>query len=98
MKKLILAGAAFAALGVSVANAADIVVGSIARAPRTVAVNPNPPPVSAPPAASQAPRGVAGARWGSQCWIDTAQNAGYWGPCPHSAVARRPNGRAPVAR
>ena len=104
MKKLILSGAtiaallvgtAIAALLVGPASAADIVVRPIARAPQTVSAN----PLSflfAP--VRQAPIGVAGARWGNQCWVDrdNGKYAGYWAPCPRPQPVRVASGRPPV--
>ena len=93
MRTIIAFGAAVAALTVSVANAADMAV-----QPRARSETSRPATVASGGQASQAPIGVAGARWGTQCWIDTGQYAGYWGACPRSVTERRTNGRASVAR
>jgi hypothetical protein len=43
------------------------------------------------------PIGEKGARWGSQCWVDTSGGGyfGYWAPCPGAAAAPKKitNGR-----
>ena len=94
MRKFILAGAAIAALSVGTANAADMAVRPMARAPQKEATAVNPPIVS-----QQAPRGVAGARWGNLCWVDTdgGHYSGYWAPCPRSVIGP-PAARAQVLR
>jgi hypothetical protein len=94
MRKLVWAGAAFAALSANAANAADIVSRPMARAPQqTAAVAPSPPVMQ------QGPRGVAGARWGNLCWIDVdgGHYSGYWGQCPRSVIGPRA-ARAQVIR
>jgi hypothetical protein len=97
MRKLVLSSAALAALMVGPATAADLVVRPY-RAPHTVTVNPLWPFGTA----RQGPIGVAGARWGNLCWVDSdsGRYAGYWRPCPRPAarparVASR-NVRAPI--
>jgi hypothetical protein len=86
MRKLILAGAAMAALSANAANAADIVARPIARAPASQVL------AIASPIVQQAPRGVAGARWGNLCWVDIdgGHYSGYWGACarPLTRVVR----------
>jgi len=73
MRKLIVAGAAFAALGFGVADAADLPARPNGR--QALAVHPS--------FAQQGPRGVAGARWGNLCWVDvdSGRYSGYWGQC-----------------
>jgi hypothetical protein len=94
MRKLVLAGAAVAALSADAANAADMVVRRVARAPQQQAVA-----VNLPAASLQGPRGVAGARWGNRCWMDVdgGHYSGYWAPCPRPVIAPRA-ARAQVIR
>jgi hypothetical protein len=80
MRNLVLAGVAIAALAGGVANAADLAVPRPAQQTAYV----SPPPLLM----QQGPRGVAGARWGNLCWVDTdnVHYAGYWAPCPQSVM------------
>ena len=80
MMKLVLSGAAFAALAVGPALAADVAPRPINRAAETVqstSFAPQRPPISTP--------------WGRYCWVDT----GSWQPC-RSLRAKWNAGRAPV--
>jgi hypothetical protein len=85
MKKLVLSGAAIAALMVGPASAADIAVRPVYRAQQTASLTPF-------PTLQRGPVGVAGARWGDRCWvdIDSTRYAGYWAPCPRPVAAARP--------
>jgi hypothetical protein len=78
MRRLVLAGAAMVVLSADVGNAADLVARPIVRAPASQKV------AIAAPVVQQAPRGVAGARWGDRCWVDIdgGHYSGYWGACP----------------
>src|ERR1700742_1142935 len=81
MMKLVLSGAAFAALAVGPALAADVAVRPMYRATETVQSNifaPQRPPISTP--------------WGRYCWVDT----GSWQPC-RPLRAKWNTGRSPVA-
>ena len=81
MKMLVLSGAAFVALAVGPASAADLVVRPIERAPRAVYAN---PPSIVPRAVTAAPSR------GNLCWVQsrTFWNVGSWQPCRRSSAAR----------
>jgi hypothetical protein len=81
MKKLVLCGAAFAALMIGPAPAADLTVRPVDRTPQTVYVNPF-------PAWNRTPVVVAGTRRGDMCWVDGFL-FGYWRPCPPAVRAAR---------
>ncbi len=87
MRKLVLSGAAIAALSVGSASAADITVRPLYRAPAPQAAT----IIPIFPTFQRGPIGVAGARWGNLCWVDVdaTRYYGYWQPCAATFVAAR---------
>ena len=83
MWKLVLSGAAFAALMVASASAADLAVRPTYRAPQSAHLNPR-------PSRQRAPVAVVHARLGNLCWIsvDGVWYHASWRPCPRSVAAR----------
>jgi hypothetical protein len=83
MMKLILSGAAIAALTVGAASAADLPVRPAYRAPQSIYVNPF-------PMWQRAPLGVVRARRGNLCWVDAdgPWYRGGWRPCPRPLATR----------
>jgi hypothetical protein len=86
MKMLVLSGAAFVALAVGPASAADLAIRPIERSPRAVYAN--------PPAAQRAPIAVARPRHEGLCWVQsrTLWNFGSWQPCRRNAAVRTMRG------
>jgi hypothetical protein len=83
MWKLVLSGAAFAALTVGSASAADLAVRPAYRAPQSVHVKPH-------PVQRRAPVAVVHARLGNMCWVsaDGALYHAVWQTCPRPAATR----------